>query len=275
MIKFNRPQSFLAYLILLLYSFITAVPLIVMFLNGFKDMRGIFLTPFSLPWPPKYENYLRAWREGNFSLYMINSVIVSGISVVAILLVASMGAYVLARYTFPFRRFLYLFFLSGLVLPARLAIIPLFLLMRDLNLLDTRFALVLVYTASGLPFSIFLLTNFFRSIPGEVEESARIDGASPFQIYLYIMLPLLRPALATVGVFNFVTIWNDFFFPLVLTTSDSKATLPLGITKFFGEYSVQWDLLFAGLNIAIIPIVILFIFASKQFMGGLTQGAIK
>ena len=275
MIKFNRPQSLLAYIILLFYSFITAVPLIVMFFNSFKDMRGIFLTPFSLPWPPKYENYVTAWNEGSFSLYLINSIVVSVISVAAILVIASMGAYVLARYTFPFRRFLYLFFLSGLVLPARLAIIPLFLLMRDLNLLDTRLSLVLVYTASGLPFSIFLLTNFFQSIPGEIEESARIDGATPFQIYRHIMLPLLRPALATVGIFNFVNIWNDFFFPLILTSSDSKATIPLGITKFFGEYSVQWDLLFAGLNIAIIPIIILFIFASRQFMSGLTQGAIK
>lgn len=275
MFKLSKPQLLIAYTVLLFYSAITAVPLIVMVFNSFKDMRGIFLEPFSLPWPPKFGNYATAWNEGGFSVYFINSVVVSLISVIAIVFVASMAAYVLARYTFPLRRFLYLYILCGLALPARLAIIPLFLLMRDLHLLDTRLSLVLVYTAAGLPFSIFLLSNFFNSIPGEVEESARLDGANPFQIYWYIMLPLLRPALATVAIFNFVDVWNDFFFPLILIQSNSKATLPLGITRFFGEYSVQWDLLFAGLNIAVLPVVILFIFASRLFMSGLTTGAVK
>ena len=275
MTKLTKFQLLLAYGALLFYSLITAVPLLVMFFNGFKDMRGIFTEPFSLPWPIRFDNYVTAWTEANFSIYTINSVLITSVSVLAILLVASMAAYILARYSFPLRRFLYLYFLSGLVLPARLAIIPLFLLMRSLGLIDTRLSLVLVYTAAGLPFSIFLLTTFCRAIPREIEESARMDGARPFQIYWYIMLPLLRPALATVGIFNFVSIWNDFFFPLIFIQSDSKSTIPLGVSTFFGEYSVRWDLLFAGLNIAIIPIVILFIFASRQFMQGLTQGAIK
>jgi raffinose/stachyose/melibiose transport system permease protein len=275
MIKLNRPQLALSYAVLLLYSAVTAVPLFVMLFNGFKDMRGIFLEPFSVPWPLKFDNYIEAWTKGEFSTYMMNSIIISAVSVAAIVLISSMAAYILARYTFPLRRFLHLYFLTGLVLPARLAIIPLFLLMRDLHLLDTRLSLVLVYTAAGLPFSIFLLVNFFRTIPVEIEESARMDGARPFQIYWHIMLPLLRPALATVAVFNFVTVWNDFFFPLIFIQSDSKATIPLGITNFFGEYSIQWDLLFAGLNIAVLPIIVLFILASRLFVSGMTQGAVK
>lgn len=275
MIKLNRSQLAIAYVVLLLYSAITAVPLFVMVFNGFKDMREIFLEPFSVPWPLSFDNYIEAWTKGDFSTYMLNSVIISAVSVAAIVFISSMAAYVLARYTFPLRRFLHLYFLTGLVLPARLAIIPLFLLMRDLHLLDTRLSLVLVYTAAGLPFSIFLLVNFFRTIPVEIEESARMDGARPFQVYWHIMLPLLRPALATVAVFNFVTVWNDFFFPLIFIQSDSKATIPLGITNFFGEYAIQWDLLFAGLNIAVLPIIVLFILASRLFVSGMTQGAVK
>lgn len=265
----------LAYAVLLAYSFITLVPLVTMFLNGFKSMRDIFLRPFAFPWPLNYQNYVQAWNRANFSAYISNSVIVSVSSVVAVIVVSSMAAYVLSRYSFRLRRFLYLYFLSGLVLPSRLAIIPLFLLMRSLNLLDTRLSLVLVYVATGLPFSIFLLSNFLQSIPSEIEEAARIDGARPFQIYRMVMMPLLKPALATVAIFNFVNVWNDFYFPLIFIQSDSKRTLPLGISEFFGEYSIQWDLLFAALNIAIVPIVVMYLFASRLFMGGLTQGAVK
>ena len=147
--------------------------------------------------------------------------------------------------------------------------------MRSLHLLDTQIGLIFVYIASGLPFAIFLLSNFFHTIPLEIEDAARIDGCTPFQIYRLIMVPLLRPALATQAIFSFMSVWNDFFLPLILIRTESKMTLPLGLNTFFGEFFNQWDLLFAALTITIIPVMLLYLLMSRQFITGLTAGAIK
>ena len=271
----SRAQRIGILAILLLWVFVDLFPLAIMFLSGFKSTKEIFTNPFGLPEKWNLGSYIAAWKDANFGDYFLNSLVVSGVSILLILIISSMGAYVLARYEFPGRRWVFLYILAGLALPIRLAVIPLFVLIRALHLQDTLIALFLIYTASGLSFSTFLLTNFFRSIPLELEESARIDGAGYFRLYWQINLPLIRPALATIAVFNFNRIWNDFFFALIFISSESKKTIPLGIQNFFGEYTVRWDMLFAGLNIAVIPVIIFFVILSRQFIGGLVEGALK
>jgi len=274
-LKVNTFQKSLIFIVLVVWALINIFPLGVMFISGFKTTREIFMNPFGLPKHWTLNSYVKAWKAANFAAYFKNSIIVSAVSITLILLVSSMGAYVIARFNFPGRRIVYLYIIAGLVLPVRLAIIPIFLLIRSLRLNDTLFSLFLVYTAGGISFSMFLLTNFFKSIPVDLEDAARIDGAGVFRIYWQINLPLLRPALATVTIFNFIRVWNDFFFPLIFIDTDSKKTIPLGIQNFFGEFDVQWDLLFGALNIAIIPIIVFFLILSKQFITGLTEGAIK
>jgi len=159
--------------------------------------------------------------------------------------------------------------------PIRLAIVPLFVMFRDFQLLDTLHGLVLVYAASGLPFAIFVMTSFVRSLPRELDEAAGIDGAGHFTIYRRIMLPLATPALAVVGIYSAVNVWNDYFLPLIFIRSPELRTLPLGITTFFGEHATQWDLVFAGLSITAVPLVLLFVALNKQFVQSLTAGAIR
>ena len=275
MIKFNQMQKILVIVVLVIWASVNLLPIGIMLVSGFKTTGEIFMNPFGLPQKWSLANYIKAWKGANFAIFFRNSVIVSLVSIALILFVSSMASYVLARFNFPGRRLIYLFILAGLVLPVRLAIIPIFLLIRRLGILDTLIGLVIVYTAGGISFSTFLLTNFFKGIPLDLEDSARIDGAGVFRIYWQIDLPLLRPALATVAIFNFINVWNDFYFPLIFINTKTKRTIPLGIQNFFGEYAIQWDLLFAGLNIAIVPMIIFFLILSKQFITGLTEGAIK
>lgn len=274
-LRVNTTQKLIIFALLILWAIVNVLPLAVMLVSGFKSTREIFLNPFGLPAKWSLAPYLHAWSRANFAAYFKNSIIVTVVSIILIILVSSMGAYVLARFNFPGRRLVYLYILAGLVLPVRLAIIPIFLILRRIELQDTLVGLFIVYTAGGLSFSIFLLNNFFKSIPTDFEDAARIDGAGYFRIYWQIHLPLLRPALATVAIFNFINVWNDFFFPLILINTDSKKTIPLGIQTFFGEYNIEWDLLFAALDIAVIPIIIFFLILSRQFISGLTEGAIK
>jgi len=275
MLKLNPIQKAIIYFFLIALAFINLYPIFVLFLSSFKTTPEIFMKPFALPKVWKFSNYVEAWNKANFANYFKNSIIITIISLASIILVSSMAAYVIARFEFRGKRALFLYLITGLALPARLAIIPIFLTVRDLHLQNTYSSLILVYTAGGIAFSMFLLVNFFKSLPRELEDSAKIDGAGPFRIYWSIDLPLLKPAVATVVIFNFVDIWNDFFFPLILINKDSLKTIPLGIQAFYGEYGVQWDLLFAGLNISVLPVLIIFILMSKQFISGLTEGAVK
>lgn len=275
MFRLNNFHKTFVLVVLLIWAFINLFPVGIMLFSGFKDTREIFMDPFGLPAEWSLDNHIEAWQEAHFASYFVNSVLVSVTSIVTILFTSSMAAFVVARFRFPGRRAIYLFLISGLALPVRLAIIPLFLLVRSLGLQDTLFSLILVYTAGGTSFSMFLLTNFFAGIPKEFHDSAVMDGAGNFRIYAQIYLPLLRPALATVAIFNFINVWNDFFFPLIFISRESKMTIPLGIQSFFGEFSVQWDMLFSALSIAVIPMIIFFLILSRQFISGLTEGAIK
>ncbi|MGB9686538.1 MAG: carbohydrate ABC transporter permease [Rectinema subterraneum] len=275
MFKLNGLQKAIAWIFLALLAFVNLYPIGIMILSSFKSTREIFLKPFNLPAVWRWSNYVSAWQRADFATYFKNSILVTAASIAAILLVSSMAAYVIARFDFKFKRGIYLFLLAGLALPTRLAIIPIFLIMRSLHLLNKLSGLVIVYAAGGIAFSVFLLVNFFKKLPRDIEDSAKIDGAGPFRIYWQIDLPLLKPALVTVAMFNFIDVWNDFFFPLILLSSRVKKTIPLGLQAFFGEYTIEWDVLFAALNISVLPILIIFLILSKQFIAGMTEGALK
>ena len=250
-------------------------PLLVMLLSAFKTNAELFASPFALPESFALTNMARVWSDTNFVRYLGNSVVVTASSVAGILVVGTMAAYALARYPFRLSALVFLFFLSGLMVPLKLAVIPLFIQLDTLGLIDTRAGLVLVYVAMGLPSAIFILTGFLRSLPGELEEAARMEGASELRIMLRIMLPLARPALVIAAIQNAVPIWNDFFFPLVFITSERLKTLPQGLTVFMGEYNTDWGVLFAGLSLSALPIVLVYMILSRQFISGMTQGAVK
>lgn len=268
--------SGLVQLLLIGYSVLVVYPLLIMLASSLKTTGEIFADPLNLiPETIRLINYVEAWNQANFGTYFRNSIFVCAVSVALILFFGSMAAYVLARFSFPGNRVIYLLFLAGFMIPIRLAIVPLFIMMRDLRLLDTLWSLILVYVAGGMPFTIFLMVNFFRHIPRDLEDAAVLDGAGPFQVYYQIMLPLVRPALATVGLFHFLSVWNDFFFPLIFIRSENLRTVPLGVSTFFGEYTNDWSLMFAALSISILPVIVVYLLASKQFIAGLTSGAIK
>jgi raffinose/stachyose/melibiose transport system permease protein len=254
------------------YVFIVLAPMALILINSMRSSRDIFREPIGLPESINFDSFVRAWGEASFSEYFINSVVIVVASVTLATAVSALAAYVLGRYKFRGSTFLAIFFLSGLLLPFRLAILPLFLLLQDLGLVDSRLGLILVYAATGVPFSVFILSAYFRQLPEDLSEAARIDGAGEYTIFGRVMLPLVRPALATVAVFQFVPLWNDFFFPLVLLRSSEKWTLPVGMTRFFGEFSTDWSTLFAGIIITTLPLILVFLIATKQIIAGLTAG---
>jgi len=271
----SSPGSLIAAALLVGNSVLMLYPIVIMVFSAFKTTGEIFDAPFSVPDFTYVANFTRIWGETSLPGYFINSVIITGSSIALILLLGTMGAYALARYEFPGNSAIFMFFLAGLMLPLKLAVIPLFLQMRDFGLLDTRFGLILIYTAMGLPSTIFIMTGFLRTLPTELEEAARIDGASEPRIMLSIMLPLSVPPMVISAIQNAVPTWNDFFFPLVFIQTDVRKTLPQGLSVFMGEYTTDWGMLFAGLTIAALPLTIIYIVMSRQFIRGMTAGAVK
>ena len=250
-------------------------PIVIMVFSAFKTTAEIFDAPFATPDFTYLENFRRIWGETSLPGYFLNSVAITASSIALTLVLGTMAAYALARYRFPGNSAIFMLFLAGLMLPLKLAVIPLFLQMRDFGLLDTRTGLVLIYTAMGLPSTIFIMTGFLRTLPVELEEAARIDGASEPRIMLSIMLPLSAPPMVIAAIQNAVPTWNDFFFPLVFIQSDGRKTLPQGLSVFMGEYTTDWGMLFAGLTIAALPLTLVYIAMSRQFIRGMTAGAVK
>ncbi|NUW38758.1 carbohydrate ABC transporter permease [Nonomuraea rhodomycinica] len=245
-------------------------PLLVMLLSSFRPTSEIFDRPIG---PPSgLGNYVKAWTEASFSTYVVNSALVVVGAVLLGAVVSLLAAYPLGRREFRGRGMFAAYFVSGMTLPAHLGVLPLFYLLEGMGLVDSLTGLVLVYAAGSVPFNVFVLTAFFRQLPHELDEAAALDGAGPFATFWHVMLPLVRPALATVVVFQFVPIWNDFFYPLVLMRDETKLTLPVGLTHFFGQFQNDWGTLFAGLVMTTIPLVVLFVLATRQIVAGLTAG---
>lgn len=267
--------SWMMQLFLGLNAVIMLYPIIMMALSGFKNNSEIFGHPFALPKSFALDNFIVIWNETDVPRYLLNSTIVTVLSVTFLLVMGTMAAYALARYKFRGNIMIYLFFLSGLMLPLRLAIIPLFIQLKYLGLIDSLLGLICIYTAMSLPATVFILTGFLKSLPSELEDSARVDGASEFRIMVQIMVPLITPAMVIAGIYNAVPIWNDFFFPLIFIQSPEWKTLAQGLTSFFGEYSINFGVLYAGLTLAALPLVVIFILQSRRFIAGMTAGAIK
>jgi raffinose/stachyose/melibiose transport system permease protein len=271
----ERTVRLLVYVLLWSYAAVAIVPMVLMVIDSLRPNAQVLSDPLGLPTSPSLHSYATAWNQASFASYVRNSALVTIGAVALDVCVSLPAAYALGRFQFRGSSVLSAYFLSGLMLPIRLGIIPIFYLLGNLGMVDSRLGLVLVYGASGIPFSIFILAAFFRGLPREIEEAARLDGAGDFRIFRQVMMPLVKPAIATVVVFRFVPLWNDFFFPLVLLRTTDKYTLPVGLTQFFGEFQTDWSALFAGLVIATLPLIILFLVATKQIVEGLTAGMTK
>lgn len=265
----------LVQLLMLGYIITIIYPLFNMIMSSFKSTRDIIRTPLSLPNSFSFENYSFIWVERNFGRYFFNSFFITFISMFFVVLFGSMAAFALSRYKFKASTFTYMLFLSGIMLPLKAAIIPLFLIVKTLNIMNHPLSVILVFIAMGIPSTVFILSGFMKTIPDALEQAARIDGCSDLRIYSQIIMPICMPSVALVTIYNAVPIWNDFFFPLVFLRNDAYKTLPLGLQNFIGQYSTKWDLLFTGLCIAIIPMILLYLFMSKYFIEGMTAGAVK
>ncbi len=279
--RFSIGKPFI-YLLLCSYFLLVVYPMFWLFYTSLKHDQEIFLHPFSLPDPTdlRWDNYRNAWVNGHFGRYFFNSVLITSTTVIATTFLAAMAAYALSRFVFPGARAMYFYFLAGLMIPLQLAIVPLFFQMRSMHLLDSQLGLFLVYLAFGFPFSIFVLTGFFRSIPASLHESALLDGAGEFGAFWHVMLPLARPGLVTVGIFLFLGNWNEFFVAFVTLSgkgSESIRTLPLGLANvtIVSQYRSDWGLAFAGLVLMMLPTLIAYIFLQKQLTKGITAGAVK
>jgi len=261
--------------ILIINAFIVLLPMFFLFNSSLRKSNEFARTPFALARDPFWENYQRVWSEGEFGSYIINSLIITGGSLTLILVLALGAGFVLGRYSFKGNNIIFAFILTGMLVPAKLAILPLFIQLKWMNLLDSRLGLILVYTSAALPAAIFIMSGFFKSLPTDLDNAARIDGASEFKLLSKVLVPLVRPGMAIVAIYSAIPIWNDFFLPLVFLQSPEKKTLMQGLTVFFGQYASQWGVLFAGLCLAALPLVVLYLILSEQFIKGLTAGAVK
>lgn len=268
-------ETWLMHIFLVGTALAVLYPIFMMVMSGFKTNAEIFGAPFALPNSLNFDNYAVIWNTTDVPRYLLNSTIVTVISVIVLLVTGTMAAYAISRYKFRGSIMVSLFFLAGLMLPLRLAIIPLFVQLKAMGLVDNLLGLIFIYTAMSLPSTVFILTGFLRSLPSELEDSARVDGASELRIMVQIMVPLITPAMVIAGIYNAVPIWNDFFFPLIFIQTPENKTLAQGLTSFFGEYSVNFGVLYAGLTLAALPVVAVFILQSKRFIAGMTAGAIK
>ncbi|WP_129113959.1 carbohydrate ABC transporter permease [Halegenticoccus tardaugens] len=262
-----------------LFVFVVAgvflVPILLLLVTSVKSKTEIFTSPLALPQELQIENYANAWTTGGFDQYFMNSVIVVSISLVSILLLASLAAYALVQFDFPADDFMLVFFLAGFMIPPQVLLVPLYTIMNALNLLNTYFSLIFAYVAFGLPFSVFLLRQFFVTIPDTYAEAARMDGCTELQVFFRIYLPLSMPALAAVAIYQFVFLWNEFLYAIIFITDDAKRTLPAGLMAFQGQYAGDWAQLAAGIVIAVTPTVLFFLVFQRQFMRGISMGATK
>jgi N-acetylglucosamine transport system permease protein len=262
---------------LVIWAILVVMPLVWAVMTSFKDDHSILTSPWSLPSHLHFENWSRAWSQAHMSDYFLNTVIVVACSLFGTLLLGSMAAYVLARFEFPGNRFIYFLFIGGMSFPVILALVPLFYVMQNLTLLNTMHGLILVYIAYSLPFTVFFLTSFFKTLPTSVAEAAIIDGASHTRTFFQVMLPMAKPGLISVGIFNFLGQWNQYLLPTVLNTNPDHKVLSQGLVELATSQGYKGDYsgLFAGLVMAMLPVLAAYIVFQRQVVAGLTAGALK
>ncbi|GHA57496.1 sugar ABC transporter permease [Streptomyces tauricus] len=262
---------------LILWAIMVVMPLLWAVMTSFKTDKEIFSSPWALPDSLHFDNWSRAWTEANMSDYFLNTIIVVGFSLLGTMLLGSMAAYVLARFEFPGNRFIYFLFIGGMSFPIILALVPLFYVMQNLALLNTLPGLILVYIGYSLPFTVFFMTSFFRTLPTSVAEAAFVDGASHTRTFFQVMLPMAKPGLISITIFNFLGQWNQYMLPTVLNTEPENKVLTQGLVQLAVSqgYKGDWSGLFAGLVMAMLPVLAAYIVFQRQVVQGLTAGALK
>lgn len=262
-------------IIAIILSVTSLGPLLYMVSLSFQPNGGLLGATVLIPTHPTVQNYVQAWSENSFSRYFVNSLIVAIATVVITVVFASLAAFAFARYQFPLKQTIFYFFLASLAVPNLLLLIPQFLLMDRLHLLDSLSGLVLLYVASNLPFTIFLLRGFFEAIPKEYEESFRLDGARTLRVLTRLIVPLALPAIAVVSMFIFSASWDEFPVALTMIQTGSHYTLPVGLADFIGVHTVAWGPFFAASVIATIPVIVVFLISLRWFRSGVSLGAIR
>jgi N-acetylglucosamine transport system permease protein len=275
----NPFLKIITWLVLLIWSIAVLYPLIWTLLDALKNNEQFFLNmPWSLPkMPLLWSNFSYVWSKYNFGTYFLNSLVVTIGSTLLALILSASTAYVLARYVFRGSKTLFTTYIASMMIPFALALIPLFFLLNDLHLINNWLGLIFVYAAGNLPFGIFLLVGFFKSLPQEIEEAAVIDGTSHYGTFFRVMLPLAQPGLITVAITSMLNNWNEYFLGVVLTNDPGHYTLPVGLAVMQAEmqYRVEWGPLFAGLLIITLPTLIVYMFFQRQIANGITAGAVK
>jgi N-acetylglucosamine transport system permease protein len=269
----GRGFSALHHVVLSLWALLVILPLLWTVYTSFKTSREILTDPFGLPERMQWSNYSRAWQEARIGEYFLNTLIVVGAGLVVVMFLGAMCAYVLARFRFPGNRVVYFGMVAGLTFPIFLAVVPLFFVLKNMGLLDGRMGLVgviLSYVAFALPFTVFFLHSFFAGLPDEIGEAAAIDGAGDFRTFFQVMLPMAKPGLVSVAIFNFLGMWNQYLLPLVLNTERSNYVLAQGLVNLQAQqgYKVDWGGMFASVVITVIPVLIVYVVFQRQLQGG-------
>ena len=266
-----------SHVLLAVWTIIVIVPFLWVVLSSFKTTKEILASPFSLPAHWQFDNYAHAWTDAGIRQFFVNTVIVVGVALVLVMLLGAMCAYVLARFQFPGARVIYYLMLAGLTFPIFLAIVPLFFILKNLGLINTLPGLIMVYVAFALPFTVFFLYAFFKSLPQDVYEAALIDGAGDWRAFFLIMLPMARPGIAAVAIFNFLGLWNQFLLPVALNTDPSKYVLTQGMASFASQagYAVDFGALFAAVVITVVPVLIVYVIFQRRLEGSVSQGTFR
>lgn len=259
----------ITYALLIAYSAVIAMPVIWMVFSSVKTTRELFGRPFGLPANPQWGNFARAWDSG-ISQYLLNSLLITGVSVLLIVSVSGMAAYAFARMRFPGRLPLYLLLIAGFAVPVHTTLVPLYRTLNSLDLLNTYPGVIGPYVAFGIPFSVLLMYAFFVQFPAEIEDAARIDGCGTWQMVRHVVLPLSLPSLASVAIFQTVFLWNEFSLAIIVLSDDAMRTIPLGLSKFQGQWSTEWPGLLAALTLASLPMLVIFILMQKHFVNTLS-----
>lgn len=273
----DKPAAAVSHTLLVLWSVVVILPLLWTVLSSFKTTKEILASPFSLPQRLVIENYSSAWDTAGIGRFFLNTVVVVGVALVIVMVLGAMCAYVLARFEFWGNRAIYYLMLAGLTFPAFLAIVPLFFVLRGLALLNTLQGLIVVYVAFALPFTVFFLFSFFRTLPDEIYEAAQLDGAGEWRTFFSVMLPMARPGIASVAIFNFLGLWNQFILPTALNTDQGKYVLSQGMASFASQagYSVDYGALFAAVVITVLPVLVVYVIFQRQLQGSVSQGTSK
>lgn len=264
-------------IVLIAYSIIVVFPLIWTIYTSFKTNSEFYDNPWSLPKHLNLINYVNAFQRAKMGDYFMNSIIITIVSIFFIVVLSVATAYIIVRFKSPYTKFLNAAYTGGLFVPSILTLIPLFLMLNNIHLLNTYTGLILVYIAYSLSFSIYTLIGFFKSIPKDYEEAALIDGCSYFGILFRIIFPLAKPAVITITIFNFLSLWNEYMFASIIMSSESKMTLPIGLENIMEvqRYATDWGALFAGLVIVMVPTMLVYALLQKKITGGLTVGGLK